>query len=153
MPDSDSDQYAESSRRFMTEAREDLEIGDFIQASGKAWRAAAYALKAVAEKRRWSHNDRSLLYDVCGQLSDEQANPRLRLHFATANALFQNHYENWMPDDTVEHFITGIELLVNELETIRQSPPPPIANETAAHHKRLARLAAQPETAAAETPE
>ena len=44
-------EYAEVSRRLIRQAAEELERGDLIQASEKAWGAAAQAVKAIAEQR------------------------------------------------------------------------------------------------------
>ena len=153
MTTSGSNKYANASRRFMAQARVELEIGDFVQASEKAWGAAACALKSVAEQREWNHQRHSLLYDVSGQIADELARPGLLEWFGLANALHQNYYEQWMPEEVVESYIPRIELLVAELETVRQSPAPPFTTETRAQRRRLERLTARRETAVAESPE
>ena len=43
--------YQERSRASLVKAREELEAGDFEQASEKAWGAAALMVKAVAQQR------------------------------------------------------------------------------------------------------
>ena len=52
-PDEESARNMVVSRNFLRQARDELAREDLLQASNKAWGAAAYAIKAVAEKRRW----------------------------------------------------------------------------------------------------
>ncbi len=146
MTAADSNKYAAASRRFMAQARAELEIEDYVQASEKAWGAAACAIKSVAEQREWNHRRHSLLYDVAGQIADELSRPGLLERFGVANALHQNYYEQWMAEDVVESYIPSIELLVSELETVRRSPAPPFAAETRFQRRRLERLTARRET-------
>ena len=153
MTASESNKYVDLSRRYMGQAREELEIADFNQASEKAWGAVACGLKAVAEQREWNHRQHSLLYDVAGQLADELKRPDIRERFTGANALHQNYYEGWMDEDSVENAIDSAELLLGELETVRQSPPPPFTPETPAQQKRLNRLTAGRERPSNEPPE
>ena len=138
----ESNKYAELSRRYMGQAREELEIADFNQASEKAWGAVACGVKAVAEQREWNHRQHSLLYDVAGQLADELSRPTIRQRFMGANALYQNSYEGWMGEDEVESAIDSVELLLGELETVRQSPATLFIPKTKAQQNRLDRLTA-----------
>ena len=149
----ESNKYVELSRRYMGQAREELEIADFNQASEKAWGAVACGVKAVAEQREWNHRQHSLLFDVAGQLADELERPDLRERFRGANTLHQNYYEGWMDEDEVEDAIDSAELLVGELETVRQSPAPSFIPETKAQQKRLERLTAGRERASDGTQE
>ena len=52
-PDAEAIRNAGISRELLLNARLELDKGDLLQASDKAWGAAAFAIKAVAEKRRW----------------------------------------------------------------------------------------------------
>lgn len=149
----ESNKYAELSRRYMGQAREELEIADFNQASEKAWGAVACGVKAVAEQREWNHRQHSLLYDAAGQIADELERPAIRERFRDANALYQNSHEGWMGEDDVESAIDSAELLVGELETVRQSPAPSFIPETNAQQKRLDRLTAGRERASNESRE
>lgn len=143
----ESNKYVELSRRYMVQAREELEIADFNQASEKAWGAVACGVKAVAEQREWNHRQHSLLYDAAGQIADELERPDLRERFIAANALHQNYYEGWMDEGSVESTIDSAELLLGELEIVRQSPAPSFIPETNAQQKRLDRLTAGRERA------
>ena len=145
MTSSASNKYAAASRCFIDQAKAELQIEDFVQASEKAWGAAACALKAVAEQREWNHRKHSLLYDVSGQIADELAQPSLLERFGVANALHQNYYEDWIPEEVVANYIESIEALVSELEDVRRNPTPPFTIETRAQRRRLDRLTAKSE--------
>lgn len=106
MTDSDPQKYAALSRSYMEQAEAYLQRGNLLQASEKSWGAAACALKAIAENRGWQHQSHALLYDISGQISDEQNRPELRNLFAIAKSMHQNFYENWMPDDEVAHGVS-----------------------------------------------
>ena len=52
-PDAEAVRNAGICAELLAAAREELADGDLLQASEKTWGAAAFAVKAVAEKRRW----------------------------------------------------------------------------------------------------
>ena len=64
-----ADDCAALSRRFVRQAQEEFDKGDRLQASEKAWGAAAHAVKAVAASRGWNHNSHRLLFDIVDQVS------------------------------------------------------------------------------------
>ena len=45
--------YTEMSQRFIQQAGDEFQRGDLLQASEKAWGAAALATKSIAEQRAW----------------------------------------------------------------------------------------------------
>jgi uncharacterized protein (UPF0332 family) len=120
-----ADEYAAQSRHFVRQAQEELDSGDRLQASEKAWGAAAHAVKAVAAKRGWNHNSHRLLFDVIDQLARDSEAPALRSLFQTANSLHQNFYEDWQPDGLVQDGINEIRQLVDLLDAIRAQPAKP----------------------------
>ena len=122
-----AEEYAALSRRFVRQSQEELDRGDRLQASEKAWGAAAHAVKAVAASRGWNHNSHRLLFDIVDQVSRDVENPGLRSLFHAANSLHQNFYENWQPDGSVQAGIDQVKHLVDLLDEIRTRPPPPSA--------------------------
>lgn len=114
-----ADEYAALSRRFVRQAQEEFDKGDRLQASEKAWGAAAHAVKAVAASRGWNHNSHRLLFDIIDQISRDLESPALRSLFQTANSLHQNFYENWQPDGLVRDGIKEVSQLVDLLGEIR----------------------------------
>lgn len=117
-----ADEYVALSRRFVRQAQEEFDKGDRLQASGKAWGAAAHAVKAVAASRGWNHNSHRLLFDVIDQVTRDVETPVLRSLFHAANSLHQNFYENWQPDGSVQAGINEVKQLVDLLDEIRAQP-------------------------------
>lgn len=117
-----SDDYAAQSRHFVQQAQEEFDRGDRLQASEKAWGAAAHAVKAVAANRGWNHNSHRLLFDVVDQIARDTEVPALRSLFQTANSLHQNFYEDWQPDGLVQAGISEVGQLIELLDEIRTQP-------------------------------
>ena len=105
------ERYMQTSRRFIEQAHAEFAAGDVRQASEKAWRAAAQAVKAAAEHRGWEHGTHARLFESITKVSWETGDAELHDLFHVANSLRQNFYEGWQPDTFVQ---TGI-LRVNEL--------------------------------------
>ena len=124
---SSAEEYAALSRRLVRQAQQGFDRGDRLQASEKAWGAAAHAVKAVAASRGWNHNSHRLLFDIVDQVSRDVENPRLRSHFHAANSLHQNFYEDWQPDGSVQAGINEVRQLVDLLNEIRTRRPTPSA--------------------------
>lgn len=124
---SSAEEYAALSRRFVRQAQHEFDKGDRLQASEKAWGAAAHAVKAVAASRGWNHNSHRLLFDIVDQVSRDVENPSLRSLFHSANSLHQNFYEDWQLDGSVQAGINEVKILVDMLDEIRSQPPMPSA--------------------------
>ena len=77
-PDAESQRNAAISRNFLRQAREELATGDLLQASEKSWGAAAHAVKAAAEKRRWFSEADWKLRRVVNVIAAEQGGQRHR---------------------------------------------------------------------------
>lgn len=136
---SSAEEYAALSRRFVLQAQQEFDNGDRLQASEKAWGAAAHAIKAVAASRGWNHNAHRLLFDIVDQISRDMESPALRSLFQTANSLHQNFYENWQPDGLVQDGINEVKQLVDLLDEIRTRPPMPSAVIDPKQWERLTR--------------
>ena len=141
--DTNADDYAAFSRRFVRQAQEEFDKGDRLQASEKAWGAAAHAVKAVAASRGWNHNSHRLLFDVVTQLSRDTGNSLLSACFREASSLHQNFYENWQPDGSVQEGIDKVKQFVNLLEEIRVQPVQPSVVIDPKQWERLTRSPAE----------
>ena len=106
------------SRQFMRQAEEEFAKGDRLQASEKAWGAAAHAVKAVAQQRGWQHNGHRYLFQAIDKLFRETNEPQLRSLFSTANSLHMNFYEDWQSDDYVQDSIGRVGALLQKLEPL-----------------------------------
>ncbi len=121
----DGQKYAELSLRLLRQAQEEFDKGDRLQASEKAWGAAAHAMKAAAARRGWNHTRHGHLFAVAGQLSDDTGEPELRTLFNVASSMHQNFYEDWQPDGSVRDGIDKVRRLVELMEDLRGRPVRP----------------------------
>ena len=147
MPDSDANKYANLSRYYIEQAEAYLQRGNLLQASEKSWGAATCALKSIAEEQGWQHQSHSLLYDISNQIADQFNRPDMSAMLSVAKSRHQNFYENLMPEPEVAYGVGSAREFLAELESVRQSPPPPFTPQTRAQRRRLARLTAQTEPA------
>lgn len=118
----DEEKYAELSLRLLRQAQEEFDKGDRLQASEKAWGAAAHAMKAAAERRGWNHGKHGHLFAVAGQVADDADNPEIRRLFNSASSLHQNFYEDWQMDASVQGGIGDVRRLVEIMEELRAQP-------------------------------
>ena len=113
-----AERYIRTSRQFIVQAQEEFDRGDMLQASEKAWGAAAQAVKATAEQRGWEHNTHARLFDNLKRVSRETGDPELHDLFHVANSLHQNLYEGWQTDDSVRRGILRVKILVERLTAL-----------------------------------
>ena len=113
-----AERYIRTSRQFIVQAQEEFDRGDMLQASEKAWGAAAQAVKATAEQRGWEHNTHARLFDNLKRVSRETGDPELHDLFHVANSLHQNFYEGWQTDDSVRRGILRVKILVERLTAL-----------------------------------
>ena len=112
------EEHVRISRQFMRQAEEEFAKGDKLQASEKAWGAAAHAVKAVAQQRGWRHDGHRYLFEAIDSIYRETGDPELRGLFGTANSLHMNFYENWQSDDYVQDGMDRVKVLLEKLEAL-----------------------------------
>ena len=105
------------SKRLLQHAIEQLEKGDRLQASEKAWGAVAHQMKVVAEKRGWPYKTHRHAYEIAARLSEKAGNPTLRRLFNTANTLHQNFYADEKSVSVLEKDIEDVKELLDILES------------------------------------
>ena len=115
--------YQERSRAFLVKAREELEAGDFEQASEKAWGAAALMVKAVAQQRGLPHRAHPLLSTLVDDLADETEEEELRRLYAVAEGLHTNFYEDRYRARALRRRLPDVELFVEKMAAILESGP------------------------------
>ncbi len=108
------------SRQFMRQADEEFAKGDRLQASEKAWGAAAHAVKAVAQQRGWRHDGHRYLFEAIDSIYRETGDPELRDLFGRANSLHMNFYEDWQSDEFVQDGIARVKILLEKLEPLAE---------------------------------
>ena len=111
------------SRCFILQAQAELNGGERLQASEKAWGAAAHAAKAVAEQRAWEHRNHRQLFQTISRLSHEVNDPELRTLFNMASTLHQNFYEDWRTEDVVQDGIDHVSRLLEKLLPFAPASP------------------------------
>ena len=99
------------SARLLRHARIELEKGDRLQASEKAWGAVAHAIKAVAAHRGWRYKTHADATRVIVRLVPELGE-RVYLLYRTANNLHRNYYMDVMPLDELRRDLAYVEELV-----------------------------------------
>ena len=110
--------HAEASRRFMRQAHVEFKHRDLLQASEKAWGAAAQAVKAAAARRGLPHGKHRDLIRAVTHLAIETRQEDLRRNFHVAEALHANFYEDWMPTEMVRSSISDVERFLTQMKPL-----------------------------------
>ena len=105
-------------RRFMEQAEGEFSVGDVMQASEKGWGAAAHAVKAIAERRRWRHKSHRDLNRAARRIANELGRPRIRELFRRAGMLHENYYEGSLTEEEVEWGLARVRELRQLLEGV-----------------------------------
>ena len=112
-------------RRLIRHADEQLDSGDFLQTSEKAWGAAVQFIKAHAEYRGIPHSSHYDLRQVANHLVNESGINRIGELFAICESLHANYYEAWMSEDELERRLVNVKELISLLERV----PMPLPSE------------------------
>ena len=115
--------YREQSRVLLAQAYEELEKGDFVQASEKGWGATAQILKAIAQERGWRHFSHRDLYKVLDLLHQETGDAELADLFNAGSSLHVNFYENAYTRDTIGNNLRQVERFVDRAEGLLGATP------------------------------
>ena len=112
-----ADEHVEISRRFIRQAESELESGDLLQASEKAWGAVAHRLKAIATRRGWRHGAHWHFGGIIDLLGAEMNNAdELRMMLSRAESLHANFYNVFMTEIKVRESIEYVKTLLDTLE-------------------------------------
>lgn len=115
---SQSQEHTLTSREFFTKAEDALAQDDLLQASEKAWGAAAHMVKAIAGGRGWEHSGHRELYQAVNRLALETGDSEIRVLFDSASALHSNFYEGWMPREMIESSLSQVRIFLQRLESL-----------------------------------
>ena len=119
-PDTEIEMHLRLSEKELMEAEEFLRKGDLVQASEKAWGAAAQIVKAVAAREGKELRSHVELWRFVDEVARRLNDVELRRLWRTANALHQNFYENWMPPDDVKYAIEDVKEFIEKLRKLLQ---------------------------------
>ena len=141
-PDTEEGQRDKSERHFqlsgwlLKHAQEQLERGDTMQASEKAYGAVFHAAKGYGELRGWNHFNHyrvGLIYD---QLSDEENDLTLSSDFGIIESLHNNFLEYELPTNRVRGGLDVAKRLVGRLEGLRNIQPNLLPSSTLNREQR-----------------
>ena len=138
-PDEEAARNMEISHNFLRQAREELAKEDLLQAANKAWGAAAYAIKAVAEKRRWFNDADWRLQESASVVTSEQADNDILLGFMAARQAHYHFYHHEYHAQTYRQIIDATEVMVNKIGNLLRSDesPPFVSDEVQQTIERL----------------
>ena len=132
--------YANQSREFIALAHQELEQGDLLQASEKAWGAAAAAVKSVAEMRGWQHYAHTLIRAAAWRIAREYRRPQIMGMMVAASDLYQNHYEYYLGEEEVAEGIAQVAELLAILEQVKTETPMPFTPAGRRDRQRIGML-------------
>ena len=140
-----SARYAALSQHKLQQAQAELDKGDPVQASEKAYGAVAGAAKACGELRGWNHYNHHRVYLVLEQLRDEWDAPELLMSHLAIKELHNNFFEHKLSPTTVQDGINVAQGMIARLEEIRTSEPRPLpASSLTREQRRRLTLLLQP---------
>jgi len=119
-----ADRYAAISARLLREAQAELDAGDLLQASEKAWGAAAHAVKSVAEKWGWYHQGHYRLNAAVDFITYYRRREDLGNLFLAPTVMHFNYYEHELAEDKLQTAINSTKAFVEEMEKIRAEAIP-----------------------------
>ena len=131
-----SDRYAKLGRLQLRQAQQELNRGDTVQASEKAYGAVSCAAKAYGEKRGWNHYNHHRVGLILEQLREEWDAPELVVAHLAIRALHNNFFEYELSSTVVQDGIHAAQRMVARLEEIRQSEPRPLPPESLNREQR-----------------
>jgi hypothetical protein len=117
-PDTSCELHLKLSEKYLREAEEFLAKGDYVQASEKAWGAAAQIVKALAAKEGRELRSHGELHRYVSKLGSERGDREIPRLWLSAVSLHQNFYENWLPGEIVEEGLESVKEFVEKLRKL-----------------------------------
>ena len=138
-PDAEAVRNIRISRELLAKAWEELDAGDLLQASEKAWGAAAFALKAAAEKRRWFNDADWKLGRIADILSLELDDPSITTGYSATRDAHYNYYHHEFGAWQIAARIAAAARVISSLEPVLAPgyAPPFVSAEIEAEKRRL----------------
>lgn len=125
--------HAVHSDRLIRHAWEQLEQGDRLQASEKAWGAVAHALKDIAARRDWRNRAHTHNEVIAVHLAKLSGDERIFPLYQTAEMLHRNYYEDWKGEAALRMGLESVAELLPRLagadRLIGLAPPAPDYSE------------------------
>ena len=131
-----SDRYLRLSQRLLKHAQQQLELGDTVQASEKAYGAVSHAVKSYAELRGWNHYNHYRVGLALDQLRDEENDPSLTEGYDAIESLHKNFFEHEMEATRVKDRVDTARNLIDKLESLRMRDPHPLPSSDLSQEQR-----------------
>ena len=131
-----SERYFLLSRWLLKHAQEQLERGDTIQASEKAYGAMSHAVNSCGELRGWNHYNHHRVGLILDQLREEWDAPELSAGYLVLKALHDNFFEYEISTLQVQAGIGVATEMLEKLAEIRNSPPRPLPSSSLNREQR-----------------
>ena len=123
---------AQISRRFIQQAPYELDRGDRLQATEKAWGALAQMLKAHGQQRGWLNlGGHRTVGHIARQLHLEYNDIDVASAYIAADNGHRNFYDNEMSPPEIEGIIADVANILPALETALREPPRPFTIQEA----------------------
>jgi hypothetical protein len=107
--------YLKLSEKYLRDSEEFLTKKDLVQASEKAWGAAAQIVKALAAKEGKELRSHGELHRYVAELSKEKGDREIMKFWFSATSLHQNFYENWFPEEAVRSAVEDVKNFIEKL--------------------------------------
>ncbi len=121
---SSPDRYEEISRHLLLQAEEELDKGDFLQASEKIWLSVAHELKAIAQRRGWNHRYHNHLRAAASCLSMEWGRPDWETTFGSFDGMHTNAYEHQFFASQIQSYLNLARNFCYDLAATMLTSPP-----------------------------
>jgi hypothetical protein len=113
-PETRVETHLKLSEKYMRDAEGFLSNKDYVQASEKAWGAAAQMVKALAAERGVELRSHGELHREVIRIAEEAGDDEIRLLWQSAISLHQNFYENWLPPEMVERNVEDVKKFLDK---------------------------------------
>jgi len=107
--------------RYLRDADNLLTGGDYVQAGGKFWGAAAQMVKAVAAKKGATLDTHIKLWDFIAELRVKLEDPEIGRLWASANSLHKNFYEAQVSPELVKDYAQDVKRLIKKLKKLTEA--------------------------------
>ena len=119
-----AERHREISEYFLAHSHQQLESGDFLQASEKGWGAVVHCIKAIARERDWPNKSHGDVRNNALRLLEQSAAPVTNTGvFKAVERLHVNFYEESLKDDEVRLIIAGVKALTDILNSVDARMP------------------------------
>jgi len=102
-------------RKYIKEAKELEEEGDYAQASEKYWGAVTALLNIIGEKKGMPHYTHRDYWEIMNTVIDETKDEALAELFALAEKLHANFYHNFIPKHQFAIYSKRVKILIEKL--------------------------------------